>query len=311
MGRKTARKTFADEDRTGVTSNEQKTAPQVSVIVPFYNSEKYIERCIESLIGQNYPSACYEVVLVDNNSTDRSAAIAANYPPIQILKETKQGSYAARNRAVAASRGDILAFTDSDCVASSDWLRELTAPFRDPGVGLVQGRRTFGEPGSTLSMVSAFECENHAYIFSGAFDGAIYGFTNNMAVRREVFDRCGPFVETARGADSIFVDRVVAAASHRVLRYSREASVRHLELTSVRQWLGKKIIYGRSARQNGRHISPYRPRTPEEKAAIFARTIQLTGCSAAQARWLRGVIWVSRLSFRYGRLTAGGPVHDK
>jgi glycosyltransferase involved in cell wall biosynthesis len=282
----------------------------VSVIVPFYNSEAYLERCVESLIAQNYPSACYEVLLIDNNSTDRSAAIAANYPRVRILRETKQGAYAARNRGVAASRGSILAFTDSDCVASADWLRELTALFHDPNVALVQGRRIFGEPGSTLSMLSAFESENHAFIFSGAFDGAVYGFTNNMAVRRQIFDQCGPFVETARGADSIFVDRVVGAMSHRVLRYSRAAWVRHLELTSVRRWLGKKALYGRSARKNGRHISPYRPRTPEEKAAIFDRTIERTGCSMAQAAWLRGVIWVSRLSFRYGRLTAR-LTHDK
>jgi glycosyltransferase involved in cell wall biosynthesis len=286
-------------------ANSDERTPRVSVIVPFYNSAAYIERCVESLLAQNYPSACYEVLLVDNNSADRSAALAAHYPRVRILQETKQGAYAARNCGVAASRGEILAFTDSDCVASANWLRDLMAPFGDPAVGLVHGRRVFGAAGSTLSMLADYEAEIHALIFSGTFDGAVFGFTNNMAVRREIFERCGPFVEVLRGADSIFVNRVVAAMSHQVLRYSRDACVRHLELGSVRQWVSKKALYGRSRQRNGRHLSPYRTRTPAENAAIFERAIQRTGCSRVQAAWLRTVIWASRMSRRYGRYTAG------
>jgi len=287
-----------------VASNPEAAAPKVSVIVPFYDSALYLERCIEALLGQSYPAASYEVLMVDNNSTDRSAEIVRNYSRIRLLREEKQGAYAARNTAVKASSGEILAFTDSDCVTSSDWLKELVAPFAEPTVGLVQGRRTFGNDGSALSMLAAYEAEIHAHIFSGQDHGSLFGYTNNMAVRREIFDRCGPFMETARGADSVLVDRVVRTFSHRVLRYARGATIRHLELNSVGYWLHKKAIYGRSFQRYRNERKAHRDLTPAERRMIFTRTRERSGYSRAQAAWLFAMLVTGRLSFIYGRLTS-------
>ena len=286
-----------------MTTNGDETAPEVSVIVPFHNTEEYIERCAQGLIEQAYAPSRYEIFLVDNNSTDRSAEIVKKFPRIHLLQERKQGAYAARNRGIAASHGRVLAFTDADCVPAADWLSELVAPLADPEVGLVQGRRFFGSDASTLSMLAAYEAETHAYVFSGAVKGAVFGYTNNMAVRREVFEECGPFLETARGADSIFVDKVVRTFSHRVLRYADAACVRHLEITSVRQWLQKKVLYGRSFQRHRSQRPSHRDPTPAELSAIFRKTIKKERYSVAQAGLLFAVIWFGSLSFRYGRLT--------
>ena len=203
-----------------MAADSESARPEVSVIVPFHDSAEYLPRCVEALLAQSYP-ASYEILMVDNNSTDESAEIIRQYPRVRLLQEQQQGAYVARNTGVASSRGAMLAFTDSDCVASSEWLKELVAPFSDPAVGLVQGRRIFGDDRSALSMLAAYEAEIHAHIFSGEDHGPLFGYTNNMAVRREIFDRCGPFLQTARGADSVFVDRVVRTFSHKVLRYAR------------------------------------------------------------------------------------------
>jgi glycosyltransferase involved in cell wall biosynthesis len=292
-----------------VTSEEQST-PEISVIVPFHNSAEYIERCVQALIAQNYPAASYEILMVDNNSADRSAEIVGRYPRVRLLQERKPGAYAARNHGVSVSRGRILTFTDSDCMPTAYWLTELMALFSDSTVGLVQGRRVFGEEASTLSMLAAYEAETHAYIFSGAVKGAVFGYTNNMAVRREIFDRCGPFVETARGADSIFVDRVVGAYSHEILRYARAAYIRHLEIDSLQYWLGKKILYGRSFQRYRKERRQHRALTPAERSAIFRRTRERAGYSPAQAARLFAVILIGNLSFSYGRLTSSRMAKD-
>lgn len=293
-----------------MAADSESARPEVSVIVPFHNSAEYLPRCVEALLAQSYP-ASYEILMVDNNSTDESAEIIRQYPRVRLLQEQQQGAYVARNTGVASSRGAMLAFTDSDCVASSEWLKELVAPFSDPAVGLVQGRRIFGDDRSALSMLAAYEAEIHAHIFSGEDHGPLFGYTNNMAVRREIFDRCGPFLQTARGADSVFVDRVVRTFSHKVLRYARAASIRHLELNSVRYWLHKKSIYGRSFQRHRKERQSHRDLTPAERNAIFNRTTEREGYSSVQAALLFALLTTGRVSFIYGRLTSGRTTTDK
>ncbi len=234
-----------------MATNQEAAAPEVSVVVPFHDSAEYIERCVQGLIGQTYPPASFEILMVDNNSRDSSAKIVARaiHKSSYSAKRSKE-LCVARNRGVAASRGKILVFTDSDCVPSPDWLKELVAPLADPGVGLVQGRRVFGADRSSLSMLADYEAEIHAHIFSGEDKGALFGYTNNMAVRREVFERCGPFLETARGADSVFtVDQVVHEhfrIKFFVLRAMPVFATWRLD-GGESHWLQKKkAIYGRT-----------------------------------------------------------------
>jgi len=111
----------------------------ISVVVPFYNAGRYIERCIKGLLAQSYPSTRYEIIMIDNNSTDGSAELVRKYSPIRLLVEPKQGSYAARNRGAAAAKRAIIAFTDADCVPAADWLERIVASMRVPWAELVQG----------------------------------------------------------------------------------------------------------------------------------------------------------------------------
>jgi glycosyltransferase involved in cell wall biosynthesis len=275
--------------------------PSVSVIVPAYNSERYVQRCIEGLLEQTYPSSAYEIVMVDNNSTDRSREIIRSYPRIRLILEPKQGSYAARNHGVRVSDGEVLVFTDSDCVPSSCWLVELMKAFVSPEICIVQGARKFARDSATLSMLATYDAERAANTFSPVGVGSQYGYTNNMAVRREVFDRCGPFLEIPRGADSLFVDRVVAAYSHDAVRYAPDASIRHLEITSVWQWLRKRAIYGRSYQLMLGHRESYRGMTLEQGKQIFERTIERGGYSWAEIKLLILLGRMAGICFKCGQ----------
>ena len=100
--------------------------PLISVIVPVYNSSGCIAELIGSLLDQDYPKELYEVIVVDNNSSDDTVSIIEKHPFVTLLRETEtQSSYAARNTGIKAANHALLAFTDADCVATEQWLRWL------------------------------------------------------------------------------------------------------------------------------------------------------------------------------------------
>jgi len=215
-----------------------------SVVVPFYNAEPYIARCIDALLAQSFAADRYEIIMVDNNSTDRSAEIARSYRRVSVLHESKQGSYAARNRGVAAACGNVIAFTDPDCVPRQDWLQRIAAEMDRPGVSLVLGDRRFALDRGMLGILASYESEIAAHIFSNQQTESYFAFTNNMAVRRSILERIGTFPEIQRGADSQLLRRAVAEYGSDIVRYVPEAVVTHLEIASVRDYLRKKRTYG-------------------------------------------------------------------
>jgi len=97
--------------------------PKVSVVVATYNGCRTLNICLEALGRLNYPN--YEVVLVDDGSTDRTPEIAKSFPSVRYLRQTNQGLSAARNAGIRAATGEIVAFTDDDCRADEDWLYYL------------------------------------------------------------------------------------------------------------------------------------------------------------------------------------------
>lgn len=110
----------------------------ISVIIPTYNAEKTIGQCLHALKQQNYPSASYEVILVDDGSKDATGEIARTYD-IKYLRQENSGPATARNKGAIVAKGEIILFTDSDCVPEPDWIREMAAPFNDKSVMAVKG----------------------------------------------------------------------------------------------------------------------------------------------------------------------------
>jgi glycosyltransferase involved in cell wall biosynthesis len=115
--------------------------PNVSVVVPVYNAEETIEDCVNSLLQMDFPAPEREIILVDNASTDDTGKILSRLTDrIQVVQETKRGAAAARNRGVVSARGEIVAFTDADCVVERGWLANLVAPLTEESIGIVGGK---------------------------------------------------------------------------------------------------------------------------------------------------------------------------
>jgi O-antigen biosynthesis protein len=99
--------------------------PKVSVVVATYNGGKTLGACLDSLCKLNYPN--YEILLVDDGSTDGTMQITSAYPQVQYIRQTHLGLSVARNTGIESATGEIIAFTDSDCRADEDWLYYLVS----------------------------------------------------------------------------------------------------------------------------------------------------------------------------------------
>jgi GT2 family glycosyltransferase len=102
---------------------------RVSVVVASYNGGRTLQVCLQSLTHLNYSD--YEVILVDDGSTDATPEIAKLFPQVRYIRQPNQGLSAARNAGIAAATGQIVAFTDDDCRADEDWLSYLVHDLSD------------------------------------------------------------------------------------------------------------------------------------------------------------------------------------
>jgi glycosyltransferase involved in cell wall biosynthesis len=191
-------------------------APFISVVVPVRNAETTIGDCLASIVRAGYPVDRREVVVVDNASTDRTAEIIRRYP-VRYIYEGRLGRSAARNRGIQESRGEIIAFIDSDCVASTLWLRELAAGFTDDEV--------FGVAGEILAFPPTTIAERYYAMTrarpqaSSLNESRPYTVTANVAFRKGTFDRIGLFDRRFRsGQDVDFSWRFFSAGLRLVYR---------------------------------------------------------------------------------------------
>ncbi|HSX05887.1 MAG TPA: glycosyltransferase family A protein [Candidatus Saccharimonadales bacterium] len=106
-------------------------AKRISIIIPAYNEERYLGRCLDSIAAQTVKP--YEVIVVDNNSTDKTVEVAQSYSFVRVLHETKQGRAHAQAAGFNAAHGELLARTDADAVFAPDWTTRVAAYFEKPG----------------------------------------------------------------------------------------------------------------------------------------------------------------------------------
>ncbi len=273
---------------------------EISVIVPCRNGEAYIRQCLQALLAQSLPRHRYEVIVVDDGSTDRSSERVREHASVRLLEVPPGGSYTARNAGVRAARGRILAFTDSDCVVCPTWLAQIVEAMEGSGVQVVLGARRFAAESIGLEVLADYEMEKARYVFSRRDPRVYYGYTNNMAVRRETFERHGPFVELTRGADAVFVSRVAAAEGCDTVSFLPELLLRHLEIEVWSDWPRKMFLYGRSYR-GFRHLSGTHPLGIATRVAILARTARSRPFRTSRIGALLGLAFTTAIAFELGR----------
>lgn len=241
---------------------------KVSIIVPFHNADRFIEKCCETLLAQLYDKVHYEIIMVDNNSSDRSGTIVSRYPGIILLHENQQGAYAARNSGLKKATGEIIAFTDPDCAIDRSWLCHIVQAFTNPVTQLIVGSYLPVYRSFSLKVLAHYENAKNRYIFQSNDSSLYYGYTNNLAARSALFQEFGPFNELSRGSDAIFAQHVVRSYGCHAVRYVDSMRVKHLEIRNQFCYHHKAWVHSLSLHQLKRQIS-IRSLTNRERHEVF------------------------------------------
>jgi len=273
--------------------------PKTTVILPAFNVAPHLRACLKALEAERAGRTDVEVLVVDNNSTDDTVAIARDFPGVQTLHQSKQGSYAARNLGIGASEGDVIVFLDPDCAPCAGWLDAALAALDDPAVEIVLGRRHYGET-RALKLLEWYEDEKIQWILRSGGADQVYGYTNNMAVRRSLFDRFGLFQERMRGGDTMFVQRVVHALGSQCVRFAPRMAVDHLEVRTLDAYYDKRTIYGASNERLSREVD-FRPLSSVQRFRVLASAVRRRRIGPLQAAWLAALLVPGAIAYERAR----------
>ncbi|MGK7895453.1 MAG: glycosyltransferase family 2 protein, partial [Xenococcus sp. (in: cyanobacteria)] len=205
----------------------EKSVPFVSVIIPVYNDIERLRKCLEALESQTYPHNLYEVIVVDNASEDDIAATVTPFNQAIVLEEKRRGSYAARNKGILNAKGEVIAFTDSDCIPANDWIEKgVNNLLNTSNCGIVGGKIEifFQDPEHPTAVelydsIMAFPQSN--YVKNNKFS-----VSANLFTFKKVLDEVGSFnAELKSGGDYEWGARVFKAGYEVI--YAEDTTIAH------------------------------------------------------------------------------------
>jgi glycosyltransferase involved in cell wall biosynthesis len=220
---------------------------QASVIIPTYNRAKYLPLCLEAVASQRSDPQIFEIIVVDNNSTDNTPEIVQNFSQshpqliVRYICEIAQGVSYARNRGVEHARGEIICFLDDDSPPSPDWLTEILIGFEDPSIGCVGGPSILDYQGQQIPSWLSGDLQAHLSAYGLPYTEPTqvtywehFPLSCNMAIRKNVFRDLGRFrVDLDRSGGQVLAagDTEMASRIHKAglkVVYLPNATVRHI-----------------------------------------------------------------------------------
>ena len=225
----------------------------MSVVIPAYNEEERIAKCLESVSATGFPEL--EIIVVDDNSKDRTAEVAARYPVHVIRRLSRGGIAAARNDGTKAAFGRIIAFVDADCIVDVNWLDLLTSHFVDDSIGGVGG--IISPAQSTLIATYRSFKEREEYSTANGPVEASYLPGGNSSYRAEVLRDVGgfdPAFAQPRGHEAFELGCRIRRKGFRLIGDPR-AVVWHSSENSLKAWVRTTFASGYSSLSFMRKIS--------------------------------------------------------
>lgn len=244
--------------------------PFFSVVIPTYNREEKLARCLNSLAGLDYSRNRLEVVVVNDGGAapDTAAGHLGRDLEVKLINQKHSGSAAARNNGAARARGEFLAFTDDDCAPDPHWLRALAESLRAWPDHLVGGQTVNGLPQNVFSTASQL-LASYVYSYYNKNPHAAHFFaSNNMALSADRLRAIGGFdsnyTRTA-AEDRDLCDRWRYHGYR--MTYAPDAVVHHSHELTLRAFCRQHFNYGRGAHQfhqarSARHQKPIRLEPP-------------------------------------------------
>ncbi|HYM00869.1 MAG TPA: glycosyltransferase family 2 protein [Blastocatellia bacterium] len=200
-----------------------------SVVIPAYNEAEMIEKAVAALLEQNIPRDQFEIIVVDNASTDDTREAARRAGADLVVYEGVKGTNIARQSGVLASHGEIVAFLDADCQPQPNWLRRIEKLLNQPGVSAVSGPYDYGFPRFRQIMANLYfdfifrHADRVLYTLFRRKAGIMLG--GNFASRREYLDKIGGLPPMKFYGDDAAIGITLAAQIGKV-SFTRELIVR-------------------------------------------------------------------------------------
>jgi len=197
-----------------------------SIIIPVYNDAEDLNFVLQALENQIYPKDKYEVIVVDNGSTDNTISVAKQFESVKLLHENNYPAspYSCRNRGIEIAKGEYLIFLDASCIPVHDWLQSFKGSFEKTNADLIGGKVTFRFMGdkptaseyldsiTNIRMKETIELKNAAK-------------TANLAVKKEVIDKVGMFDEGIRSGGDLMWTKKATDMGFKI-DYSENAEVK-------------------------------------------------------------------------------------
>jgi cellulose synthase/poly-beta-1,6-N-acetylglucosamine synthase-like glycosyltransferase len=215
----------------------------ISVVVPAYNSEKTIADTIRALLKQNFPKKNYEIIIVDDGSTDGTVEVASKFP-VRVLRLKHKGPANARNEGAKKARGEIILFTDADCIPDKNWIREITKPFADKNIVGVGGTYKTYNKDSAIARFAGYEIDERHEKMKKQREIDFLG-TFSCAYRKNIFSKFGGFdtkFKTASGEDPELSFKI-SKAGYKMI-FQPTAFVYHRHPNTPWKFLRKKFWNG-------------------------------------------------------------------
>src|SRR3989338_808122 len=214
---------------------------KLSVIIPLYNAEKYIEECIASIIkAEPYDK---EIIVVNNNSTDKSAEKASSFKEVRFFNETKVGPCAARNKGIKESTGEILIFLDNDLIVDKNCLLEIINTFNEnEKIVCVGGAGHSYDRDNLISMSHEVRLMGYAPNKKGIFEVRTVP-TMAFGILRKALDEVGYFDEHLMGAEDYDLCLRLKNKGFKCV-INTNAKVYHHHPTTIKDLSNKWFKYG-------------------------------------------------------------------
>jgi cellulose synthase/poly-beta-1,6-N-acetylglucosamine synthase-like glycosyltransferase len=268
----------------------QEAMPRISVVVPAFQASATIEQCVLALLDQTLPREEYEVIVVDDGSSDDTARRAEKSGARVLQLASNVGPAAARNAGVAVARGEVVVFTDADCEPTPQFLAALTEHLRDPDVGGTKGVYLSKQRALVARFVQ-YEYESR-YRHTARHNALDFVDTYACCFRRADINRIGGFDPKLRICEDQDMSFRLAEAGVRV-RFAPDARTYHLHCANLWAYMGKKFHIARwkirVLRRHPRkalHDSHTPPSLKVEVATAYAICLALAFRSVLHRRWL-------------------------
>lgn len=214
---------------------------KISIIIPLYNSEKYIEECLLSIINASPKNK--EIIVIDNNSTDKGPEIVKKFKEVKLIHESKRGPSAARNAGIRESTGDIILFLDDDLIIDKNYINEIINTFdEDKKIIAVGGFAHSYDKKSIISLSHEVRLMGYSPSEEGIIEVDTIP-TMTFSTFKKVLDEVGTFDENLMGAEDYDLCLRIRKKGYKCVMNSK-AIVYHHNPTNMKSLIRRWFKYG-------------------------------------------------------------------